>query len=463
MDAIGGYRLVRKLGDGPRAEVHLGRIDDEADGEASVVVKHYRPGVDDAAISTEIEALARGVGEHTVALLDVTTAPSGQLALILGRLSGGSLSRLLSHRSSLGTGEIVGILAPLAATVDGLHAAGVVHGGIRLDAVLFDAAGTPFLACFGAAGLIQPGLPPALLDLELGAEGDRRALGAVARHVLEHSDDAEAVRPVLDWLATAPADAGWSADLAARVGSLGASAPIDLRASALTPVASAIPARLPALVPAPEVRRADLRLARSAGESSREPHSAGVVRSAVALLESAPARAALASSIVRSLGAVRKRVWVLAASVFAAVVVALVLVPAMSAAPGADAAPAPIVTPTASPNAAGPPSDEEPAEALVRLLNARDACLRERSVLCLDTVGQQGSAALADDQELVLGLQAGAETPLPLLVQEADVGIVEHLGGAVLLSVDGVADGQPAAILIAKGDAGWLLRDYLER
>ena len=461
MDAIGGYRLVRKLGEGPRAEVHLGRLDAEADGEASVVVKHYRPGVDEAAISTEIEALARGVGEHTVALLDVTTAPSGQLALILARLSGGSLGRLLAHRSSLNTGEVVGILAPLAATVEALHTAGVIHGGIRLDAVLFDGSGTPVLACFGGAGLIQPGLPPALLDPQLGAEHDRRALAAVARAVLEHADDDDAVRPVLDWLAVAATDAAWSSELGEQVRDLGAAAPIDLRASPAEVATSAIPARIPLLAPAPEVRRADLR--RWAGGAGQDIRPTGFAAVATTFLDRAPGGAAVASSVLRSLGAVRLRVWAIAGAVLAALVLSLVFVPAMGGAPVADAAPEPVISVTAAPGAAGPPLDEEPAEALVRLLEARDVCLQERSVLCLDSVGQQGSAALAADQELVLGLQRGAETPPPFLIQRTDVGIVEELGGAVLLSVDGVADSQPATILIAKGDAGWLLRDYLER
>src|SRR6185295_6681039 len=103
---------------------------------------------------------ARGVGEHTVALLDVATSPSGQLALILARVAGGSLGRLLAHRASLTMGEVVGILAPIAETLDALHAAGVVHGAVRAESVLVDEEGIPVLACFGSASLIQPGLPP---------------------------------------------------------------------------------------------------------------------------------------------------------------------------------------------------------------------------------------------------------------------------------------------------------------
>jgi hypothetical protein len=98
----------------------------------------------------------------------------------------------------------------------------------------------------------------------------------------------------------------------------------------------------------------------------------------------------------------------------------------------------------------------------VRLLDARQACLRDRSVLCLDSVAQQGSAALLEDQELVLALQAGAETPPPFLVQAHRVTVVERLGDAVLLTIGDAANGQPRSVLIARGDRGWLLRDYLD-
>ncbi len=70
------------------------------------------------------------------------------------------------------------------------------------------------------------------------------------------------------------------------------------------------------------------------------------------------------------------------------------------------------------------PHDEDPADALVRLLETRERCLRDRSVLCLEGVAQPGSAALADDQELVLALQAGAETPEPFRVPKTHVTVV---------------------------------------
>ncbi len=64
------------------------------------------------------------------------------------------------------------------------------------------------LACFGQATLIQPGLPPALLELEAGPELDRQAFVALARVVLERAEEPDAVAGLLDLL-TGHGGAGW--------------------------------------------------------------------------------------------------------------------------------------------------------------------------------------------------------------------------------------------------------------
>lgn len=439
MDAIGGYRLVRGLGEGARAMVHLARAEGD---DAPVVVKHYRPEVDAESIGIEIEALARAVGEHVVALLDVATAPSRQLALILARIPGGSLSRLLAHRTVLTRGEAVGILATLGEALDAIHAAGVVHGGIRAEAVLFDDDGVPVLACFGRASLIAPGLPPALLELEPGPASDQHAFAVLARTVLDRVDDREGVARVLEHLA-ASGTAGWGRRVAGSLRELADPAPVDLRVSAPVTGVSPIPGRLElaASAPAARVRR-----------RAEAPRTSAVTDVLAGILD-----ARHISAVAGSLRTVRLRVWLLAGTALIALVAALVLVPNGAGTP--EAAPVPTAT-TATPTAAPIPADEDPVDALIRLLELRQRCMQDRSVLCLDEVAQAGSAALDDDRALVLSLQAGAETPDELSVEARQVTITEELGDAVLLSI--ATDGQPWAVLLTRSEAGWLIRDYLE-
>ncbi|HUG50972.1 MAG TPA: hypothetical protein VLZ78_08240, partial [Terrimesophilobacter sp.] len=65
VDTIGGYRLVRLLGFGARAEVYLGHAGTSASGAPRMAaVKLYRPDVDRHSIDTELEALSRADSPH---------------------------------------------------------------------------------------------------------------------------------------------------------------------------------------------------------------------------------------------------------------------------------------------------------------------------------------------------------------------------------------------------------------
>jgi hypothetical protein len=165
-------------------------------------------------------------------------------------------------------------------------------------------------------------------------------------------------------------------------------------------------------------------------------------------------------------------VWIVAATVGVALVAAIVFVPQGDSGARADAEPTPTPsatepghgwTPTGS---TGEPTDpvqgDDPVAAVVALLEARDGCVADRSVLCLDAVGQVGSSALDDDQRLVRTLQDGAESPEPFLVDADQVTLAERLGDTALLELAGLAETQPASILLMKTEAGWRIRDYLE-
>jgi len=64
----------------------------------------------------------------------------------LGWLEGGNLEdRLTARPSRPGVAEVAPWLSKIAATLDFVHASGVVHRGVRSSAILFDGAGEPFL------------------------------------------------------------------------------------------------------------------------------------------------------------------------------------------------------------------------------------------------------------------------------------------------------------------------------
>ncbi|CAN5366565.1 hypothetical protein BH11ACT4_BH11ACT4_04450 [soil metagenome] len=450
VETLGGYRMVRKLGEGARAEVFLGHPTRAGAEGRAVAIKVFRAGIADASITAEIESLSRAAGEHALALQDVTTAPDGAQALILQRLQGRSLARLLGDRPQRGVGEAITILAPLALALRRMHAAGVVHGAIRQDAVLFDAAGAPVLACFGRAFPITPGQPPALLDAVPGVALDIRAFAGVTAAVLSAVDHPSA-RALGDWAESAPAleHDTWFDELADRLFGLGIPEPIDFRVEA-SPAAPRVPARLVRAAPVVTDDEPAAPLARLT-RLLPDDLAAGIGETAERLR--------------RALRVVRPRVWIAAGAVGVALVAALVLVPqgGRGAAQGraADPAGSTSAAPTAGPDA-GPVAGDDPVAALVTLLDARQRCISDLSVLCLDAVGQAGSSALAEDEAVIRSLQDGAESPAPFTVDAAQVTVNERLGDSAILDLVDVADSEPASVLLMKGEAGWRIRDYLE-
>lgn len=448
---IGGYRLVRRLGEGVRAEVLLG-YPEHAPDAAPVAVKVYRPGTPGRSILTEAEALSRAEGEHVVRLLDVASDPLQTPALILERVQTGSLARLLRDRESLHAGEAITVLAPLAHSLARLHAAGVAHGALRPESVLFDADGAPVLACFGAASLFEPGQAAAALAAQKPVIADARAFTALACTVLERVIPDRAVRTLLSLrdMTYEPGEllSAWSEGLF----DLATPAPIDLsERSSWEPL---IPLRGPVAEPVQDTAsdRAGILAAFALP---------GWLQHRVERYE--PRIRELLARARDRLGSVRPRVWVPAAVVGVALVGAVAIVPPSPATPDLDTVGAPSVRAWPDPSAFEVPPIEDPAAAAVELLAERDRCLRELSVLCLDSVGQPGSAALAADQQLVRALQTGGELPAPWRISADQVTVIERLGDSALVSLGAVTESEPASLLLMQGEAGWRIRSYLER
>ncbi len=447
IESLGGYRLVRKLGEGARAEVYLGHPSTNDSSAGVVAIKVYRDDVTFGEVSIEAEALVRASGPHVVELIDLTTGPSGVPALILERMRTATLSRMLRERAHVSVGEAITILAPIAMALRRIHAAGVVHGGLGLDVVMFNDAGAPVIAGFGRAALIAPKLPQVGLDAEAGVRSDIVSFIAVANCVMQRVVEPHAAELTVRLSVEPDTDfAGWLDSLESHLFTLGRAEPVRLTADgASTP---SLPNR--ALTASPVVEP--------------EPARSGLL-AALALpdwAESLIADRAVFGRLVSALAVVRARVWVVAGAVAAALVVASLVVPTTVS----DATTRPTASATVETTAAPePPSlveGDDPVAALPLLLASRERCIRDLSVLCLDDVAHIGSSALAADQQLIRDVQAGGEVPELLTVVATEIVLEERLGNSALLSLGDVAESEPASVLLMKVEAGWRIRDFLD-
>ncbi|MBG6054332.1 hypothetical protein IWX81_000722 [Salinibacterium sp. CAN_S4] len=447
VDSLGGYRLVRKVSDGERAEIFLAHPLRTEPDACPAAIKIFRPDATEQSIMVEIEALSRSSGAHVIDLLDLTTAPDGRPALILARCAAGTLGRLLRERAEFRPGEVATILIPVTLALRRLHDRGVAHGGIRPDAVLFDGAGSPTVGCFGRARLFPPDLPTAARDAEPAFSADLASLRELAAIVLGRVRD-DRTRAVLDWLHRSnTTGAEWLDSLDEQLFNLGEPTAIDLRPDDPSPT-EVVPSRL---VTADPLGIPDVPIL-VAGLAIPEAIARYLPR---ALLE-----IDLEARVRHSVSTVRPRFWVAGAAAIALLLVAVVLVPvgepdAVPSTPKADS------TSAADAPDAGPIVGDDPAAAAGSLLAARESCIREMSVLCLDSVVQPDSAASMADQDLIRGIQNGDEAPTAWTVSTGEAVLDERLGDSAIVSLGDTADNEPASLLLMKSEAGWRIRDYL--
>ncbi|GAB3436184.1 hypothetical protein GCM10027517_05870 [Phycicoccus ginsengisoli] len=189
---VPGYDLAELVGRGGSGEVWAASR--QRDG-APVAVKVVPLGTDAQArvAARELAVLARVevdglVGFHEA--VGLTGAPPA-LAVVLDRVRGGSLARVVEARGHLTVGETVTVLAPVARTLAGLHALGVVHGDVSPGNILLELTGRPLLSDLGVAAVAGAGVgeawgtpgfvAPEVLDgEEAGPAGDVYAVGALA-------------------------------------------------------------------------------------------------------------------------------------------------------------------------------------------------------------------------------------------------------------------------------------------
>lgn len=480
MDSIGGYRLLRTLGVGARADVWLGHGGTVESGTETVAVKVYRPGTASDRIDAEIEALARASDRHLLRLEDLSTGPDGRPCLILQRLSAVDLGTLIAS-GPLPVGEAVTVLAPLALAVGELHRVGVTHGAIRPAAVLFDGEGAPVLARFGAARLVgdfpsppdAASLTPAQLAAEPGIATDLARLAGVCRATL--GPDADAVRAWLDsddrtHAAEVADPEAWLRELADRLLRCAEAKPVHFERSRAEHPSSPLPSRLGPPPDAPAAGVLEHVATGPAREAVSLLHLPESFLGALAhrlgpVLEAGPLTA-LMSKLRQVLAPVRRPVWIIAGIVAAAVVATAIFLPGRSAGPGSSSTQPPPSS-ASEPGATDDPvvvdaaiTADDPVAAAVALLAARTRCLSETSVLCLDGVAQQGSAAIEAGAYRIRLIQEQGIVPEEPELAGAAVALVDRLGDSALLSAD-TPDGASASLLLVKTDEGWRIRDLV--
>jgi serine/threonine protein kinase len=147
---LGDYELEAELGQGAVGTVYRAR---GADGRL-VALKLLRPALgEDVAFRGRFAHEARVAQEvrhrHLVAVLELAEDDSRPY-LVLEYLSGGSLSDRL-ERGALGLDEAVRLVAEVAAGLDALHAAGIVHRDVKPSNVMLREDGSAALTDFGLA------------------------------------------------------------------------------------------------------------------------------------------------------------------------------------------------------------------------------------------------------------------------------------------------------------------------
>lgn len=504
---VSGFRIIRKLGEGQRAEVFLARTERGAQSEqgqsdavftpGTLAIKVYRAGTQQHDWVTEVEALERSGGAHVVGLSDIATSANDRTALVLERLEGGSLAMLLRQCRDLSVGEAITIAAPIVETIARMHAAGVAHGAVSARSVLFSRDGAPVLARFGSAVLVEPEMPRARRAADQQLIRDVSATLDFAASVLRSVSVDREVRALLAWLEE-NGEVGTPdvlAELTAKLYDLGEPAPVqfsdelelDAVSSARDAAWRSVQAGRSGLTPddtegtrlGAQATAAFLLPAWLTGQLDQwlaAGRPLARVRDAIALR--VPAELADRITAARiSLSVVRPRVWLVAVGVVVALVTAVNVVPqpagdntemetaidggidpAIDTGDSGQDETADINEPEASQHPAILADD--PVAAAVALVAAREQCIRSRSVLCLDGVAQAGSAALGEDQDLVRAIQGGAELSASWSLNAVGVTVLERLGDSVLLDIGGQND-VVTMILMMKGDAGWRFRDYL--
>ena len=151
---VPGYRLGERLGIGSHSQVWQAQRGTDGRLAALKLVPLPADGEDADQAVREFAVLRRVRVDGLVRCHDAVLLPErGALALVLDLVEGGSLASVVAARGHLTAGEAVTVVAPVARTLAGLHAAGVVHADLAPDNVLLERRGRPVVGDLGVARL----------------------------------------------------------------------------------------------------------------------------------------------------------------------------------------------------------------------------------------------------------------------------------------------------------------------
>lgn len=455
-----GIRVIRPLGRDAHRESWLVRLEGESPGPAVLVRPRDAAGA--RMVRTEASALHRGRGGGLVGIIDVAADPVGA-ALLREHCSGPRLAAVLAEREHWQAGEVVAALHPVVAALERLHGRGVAHSALDAGEIILTAAGG-VLGDLGRAELFEPESPEAVLA-RLDAVGrDRDAVRALTADLLRRvtGSRSHAAHSLADAVEQAPAFR-LLPDL--RLGLEELAAPLHLeRGDPLVAPASAPLAPQQATRLMPVVREAEVPTAGIPAAPAPERHGwREAVRTGARGL-----RARL-----DALPAGRRRLVVGTGAAVTAAALLLAL-PRPDAEPASSSpAPGPVVwtagaEPTGTSGLSEPSTGEaaaiaaiggdDPVAAAVALLERRQTCFAELSLLCLEEVDQQGSAALIADRAAMEALRAGAEADVTA-GDGVDPRLTERWGDSALVEVG--PETAPAPLLLMRSEAGWRIRDWV--
>jgi serine/threonine protein kinase len=149
---LGAYRLEALLGEGAMGVVFRARRVDDGRLVALKVLKRELAG--DVIFQHRFRHEARAAAEvrapHLVSIVEADAA-DGRHYLAVNYVAGGSLAERIASAGVLELTDALRIVTDIAAGLDALHAAGLVHRDVKPSNVLFNAEGSAVLTDFGLA------------------------------------------------------------------------------------------------------------------------------------------------------------------------------------------------------------------------------------------------------------------------------------------------------------------------